>query len=202
MAALALAGRTLQPDRTSRPPAPVRPRNAGQPVSPVAGRAPPAVALLQRRHRDRFRAGPVPADGRPGLLLQRQQVSLPLHFARRRVGQAPSRHVLPPRPGSVRCLHRADPHSQPASRCTCASRSTTSASISPTAWRAGLAPAARTVRRQHPLRRGRPSRKSEFHGRLRRHVLPGSRGNPAARRISITSIYRERSYRADPFVDE
>ena len=81
VAALALAGGALQPDRASRPPAPVRPRNAGQPVSPVPGGAAAAVALLQRRHRDRFRAGPVPADGGPGLLLQRQQVSLPLHLA-------------------------------------------------------------------------------------------------------------------------
>src|ERR1019366_6052620 len=180
VAALAVAGRTLQPDRTSRPPAALRPRNAGQPVFPSPGRPAAAVALLQRRYRDRLRAGSLPADGRPGLLLQRQQVSLPVDFARRGVGEAHSRHILPPRPASAGCLYGANCHPRRGAGASAGGGGLRAPLFRVPGGGAGLVLAARAVGCQHSVGRGRTSWKPEFHRRVCRHVLSGRGGDPPA----------------------
>ena len=107
MAAVPVARRALQPDRAPRSSAALRTRNDRQPLPAVPGRQAPAVALLQRRHGDGIRAGPVPADGGTGLLLQQQQVSLPVRFPRYGTGETHSGDVVPSRSGPDRCLQRA-----------------------------------------------------------------------------------------------
>ena len=56
VAALAVPGGIVQPERAARLPAAVRPRNHRQPVPAVAGGASPAGPLLQRDHRHGIRA--------------------------------------------------------------------------------------------------------------------------------------------------
>ena len=105
----------------------LRPRDDRQPVPPVARRAAPAVALLQRVARSlEFEPRALPADGRSGLLLQRRQVPLPVRLARRAARQAPARDVGAARPGAGRRLHRARSRFRRTSPWNCASRSTTS----------------------------------------------------------------------------
>src|SRR5690348_5137997 len=84
VAALAVARRALQPDGAARPPATLRPRDDRQSVSPVAGGAAMGIARISRVDGNRLRAGALPADGRPGLLLQQLEVPLLLHLPRRR----------------------------------------------------------------------------------------------------------------------
>ena len=81
----------FSPDRASRTPAALRPRDDRQPVPPGAGRAPPAVALLQRRDSSSsVRAGALSADGGARLLLQRVEVPLPVTS---RTTQTVGRHL-------------------------------------------------------------------------------------------------------------
>ena len=79
-----------------------------QSVHAVARGAPAAGALLQRVDRDGIRAGSLPADGRPRLLLQQREVSL-LYVSRDDDRQAPARDVGTPRPGDGGRVHAADP---------------------------------------------------------------------------------------------
>ena len=84
-----------------------------------------------------FEPRALPADGRPGLLLQQHQVPLPLRLARRDAGQAPARHVGAPRLSRRPTPSRRRSRFPPARPSSCASRWITSGSTSPTAWAAG-----------------------------------------------------------------
>src|SRR6185369_1021556 len=108
MAAIAVARRAVQPRCPTGSPAPVWPRDARQSVSSGAGGATTAVALLQRAHADRVRAGALPATGRLDLLLRRHQVSLPVRVARRAGGQASAGDVGVAGCAAIRRLHAAD----------------------------------------------------------------------------------------------
>ena len=119
-----------------------------------ARRAPAAVALLQRVDGRGVRAGALPADGRPRLLLQQREVPLPLRLARRRRRQAPARDVGAARSGAGRRVHAAD--RDPAGRADRTARRSRlrAAALRVSAWTAErLAVAAAAVRRQHPLGR-------------------------------------------------
>ena len=75
VAALAVAGGALQPDRAAGTSAALRTRDDREPLPAVAGRAAAAGALLQRVDGDGVRARALPADGRPRLLLRRSASS-------------------------------------------------------------------------------------------------------------------------------
>ena len=136
VAALAVAGRALQPDGAPGTSASLWPRDDRQPVPPGTRRAPAAVALLQRRDRGRLRAAAFPADGGARLLLQQREVPLPLHLARRGRRQAPAGDDVPARPGAVGRRSRRRLPFRAAVACTCGSKSTTSGSTSPIRSRA------------------------------------------------------------------
>src|SRR4051794_35746124 len=94
MAAYAMARGNLQPHRPSRFSAASWPRDDWQSFPAIAPRAAPAVALFHGGNARRIRAGTFSTNGRPGLLLQQREVSLPLHLARRNLRQTPAHYVL------------------------------------------------------------------------------------------------------------
>ena len=116
VAALAVARGAVQPHRAPGTPAAVRPRNAGQPVPAGAGRAATAGTLLQRVHGDGMRAGALPADGGPHLLLRRHEVPLPLRVTRRRARSVPARDVRAAGLAGRRRVHGPDRDSARADR--------------------------------------------------------------------------------------
>ena len=154
---------------------------------------------LQRRDGDGVRAGPVPADGRPDLLLQQQQVSLPLRLARRDDRQAHPGHVVSARPGPVGCLQRAGRAFPRERRCTCGWKSISSGFILPIVSKAANGPGcpALSMRASCPTRRRLPERP----------ISPAPLSGFVARTLAGTRqpadfdyfMYRERSYCAEPF---
>src|SRR5471032_1491898 len=98
MAALAVARGAFQPDRTPRPSAPPRPRDAGQFFPAVARRAPAAGAPLLRLDSDGFRAATFPAARRADVLLQQLEVPLSICEPRRDARQTPARPLQPAEP--------------------------------------------------------------------------------------------------------
>ncbi len=173
VAAIAVARRVVQPDRASRIPAALRPRNGRQPVQAGARRAPAAVALLQRVDDRRVRAAALPADGRADLLLQQLQVPLPAHLHGRRRRQARSGHVGAARPGAGGRVHSPARDSVECRRGTARRDRLRASSFRVSRQRCRMDLDSAAIRCQHPLRRSDGAGAAELHRRLRRHRVPG-----------------------------
>ena len=188
MAALAVAGGALQPDRASRATcgctaakhwAACSARPWSRAGSSRTASAPPPWLSSSRSTSSRWPAWSATTTAASFTTSTSRMTT---------VGEAHPRDVLPSRTRFSRTSSRRRLRCPAACRCICAWRWTTSGFISPTAWTARTGAGCRTVRRQHPVRRSRPSRNSEFHRRLCRHVLPGPGGNPPARRFRLLRV--------------
>ena len=202
VAAVSLAGGTFQPDRTARVSAPLRPRDAGQPLPAVPGGPAPAVALLQRRDRDGVRARPVPADGRPGLLLQRLAsfTTSTSRTTRSWASTSGSCRACPTRCSRMPSARRSGfPRER---RCICAWKWISSVSISRTASRDGEwsrlpGPLDASILSDEAAAPGTPNFTGAFVGVCCQDLAGTCR--PAD---FDYFVYRERSYRAEPFGED
>ena len=198
MAALAMAGRALQPDGASRPSATVRARNDWQSVSPGPRRASSAGALLQRRHGCRGRAAAFPADGGSRLLLQQRK----FHYLYISHDAAVGKHVrvMTCLPDQVQSDAFTAPIAIPAgpSRAPEGRSGLRAPPLRLSGRRQRLAVAAAAVRREYPLRRSHgardcrtlPARSSAWPAR----TWPG----PAMPADFDYFEYQERDYRHNP----
>ena len=111
VAAVAVARGAVQPDGAARPSAAVRPRTLGSLFR---------QSLVARRQQAHCYSATTVIEFEPehfqqmaglDLLLQQQQIPLPVRLARCGAGEASPRDVVPARPSAVRCVYRADRHS-------------------------------------------------------------------------------------------